>query len=183
MNENPISPPDLWVQYRDHVTKNLQRLRNDQVCTAGFISQMGDYFVLQKYPYRIIVELMSQIHQLSEQISSSSFNSLPALSSPSSRSLEGHPSLSQPNSPIPNRNLSTPGSPETPSASSTSSIGGSMASVPTLVTASSGALVEFESPGEWYRALEMVRSVEAHRDKMRSSGGKSRKPPIQARLL
>ena len=58
-----------------------------------------------------------------------------------------------------------------------------MNGVPTLRTESTRVLVEFESPSEWYRALEMIRSVEAHRAKMRASGGKSRKPPIEARLL
>ena len=175
------STPDLWVQYRDHVSNNLLRLRQDPLGTAAFISQMGDYFVLQKYSYQNIQQLMAQVSQLAVQISPIPSNSVSALSIPSSI---GPQSRSLPNSPTPNRHpptLESASSPGTPSAASR--VEDPALGVPTLRPQTTQALVEFESPGEWYRALEMIRSVEAHRDKMRSSGGKSRKPPIAARLL
>ena len=44
-------------------------------------------------------------------------------------------------------------------------------------------LVQFESLSEWSRALEMIRSVEADRDKACYAGGQSRERSIWARLL
>lgn len=181
MSRLPSPSPDLWFHYRDHVSNNLQRLRQDPVGTAAFISQMGDYFVLQKYSYQSIQQLMAQISQLSIQIASMPSNPISTLSISSpvglqSRSLPNSPTFS-PN-PLTTESASSPGTP-----AGTSRIQDPLLEVPTLRTESARALVEFESPSEWYRALEMIRSVEAHRAKMRASGGKSRKPPIAARLL
>jgi len=179
MSALPSSTPDLWFQYVDHVSSNLHRLRQDPVGTAAFISQMGEYFVLQKYSYQNIQELMAHVSELAVQISSTPSNSVSTLLTP-----VGNQSRSLPNSPLSNKNFVTPQSisnPGTPSGTSRADNSG--IEVPTLRTESTRVLVEFDSPSEWYRALEMIRSVEAHRDKMRASGGKSRKPPIMARLL
>ena len=164
----------------NHVTSNLSRLRDNPTGTQHFISQMGEYFVAQQYSYHLIQQLMSQISGLSEQILSTGLN--PGLTPSIVAPIEPQ-SQSVPNSPTSNlgssmfQTSSHPGSPQEPRSED------SMNGVPTLRTESTRVLVEFESPSEWYRALEMIRSVEAHRAKMRASGGKSRKPPIEARLL
>lgn len=173
-----------WNQYGDHVTKNLERLKDDPLRRRKFISEMGDYFVLQKYPYQVIQQLMDHINGLDQKIQRA------VISQPAGSSQI--PSTRGPRLPLesggvgstPSQTQSLPNSPrQTQTDPTVLSAPSSPRQVPTLPTESTRVLVEFESPSEWYRALEMIRSVEAHRAKMRASGGKSRKPPIEARLL
>lgn len=182
----PDSLSDLWQKYSDHVTRNLRRLHRDPAAIASFISQMGDYFVAQQYPYHIIAELMARIAELSKSISEAALNTINRDSSQRHLEVPDSPigisvsltprSRTAPSTPrVEARALtvarSKPGSPrETPPASET-------------LEAWNRVYVEFESPEEYYRAIQMIRSVEVHRDKTRSSGGKARKPPIYSRLI
>ena len=153
--------------------KSVPPLQSDLASSDESVSQQSQCFVVKNYPYRSLEHLMSRIRQPCAE-------DLPITTTGATRSLPNSPRTHTPSNAFTSRTV--PNSPEEMYRGSPAFHGNN----PYQDSADPArpVLVQFESVSEWYRAMEMIRNVEADRDKARSAGSQqSPERPIWARLL